>query len=230
MPVPAAVVRLFLVRHAEALANPDLRYLGSRDDPLTELGRWQALQLADAFAAFSLAAVYTSPLTRALETASQLARRHHLPPIPDPRLVEAAMGTWEGLRRTEILARSPEDAVHHQRWETDPACGPPGGESFADVQTRVLACVRELAERYSGSAVVVVSHVGPIKALLCAAMDVPLTAARRMFLDSATVSVIDWGADSVDWGAPAVVRLYNAHHHLGWDAAPWMRQFPLDGH
>jgi hypothetical protein len=43
-----------------------------------------------------------------------------------------------------------------------------------------------------------------------------------MFLDSATVSVIDWGADAVDWGAPAGLRLYNAHHHLGWEAAAWM--------
>jgi hypothetical protein len=50
-----------------------------------------------------------------------------------------------------------------------------------------------------------------------------------MFLDSATVSVIDWGADAVDWGAPAVLRLYNAHHHLGWAAAPWMQPLPPDG-
>jgi probable phosphoglycerate mutase len=228
--MPGSFVRLFLVRHAEALANPDLRYLGSRDDPLTELGQWQAMQLAQAFAAFRLAAVYTSPLTRALETAAQLGRAHHLSPIPDPRLVEAAMGTWEGLRRVEILERSPEDAAHHQRWERDPTCGPPGGESLVDVQTRVLACVHDLAERHAGASIVVVSHVGPIKALLCAAMDVPLAAGRRMFLDSATVSVIDWGADAVDWGAPAVLRLYNAHHHLGWEAAPWMQLLPPDGH
>jgi broad specificity phosphatase PhoE len=224
--MPASFVRLFLVRHAEALANPELRYLGSRDDPLTELGQWQATQLVQAFAALRLAAVYTSPLRRALETAIPLAHAHHLSPSADPRLVEASMGTWEGLRRAEILRRSPEDAAHHQRWEADPSCGPPGGESFANVQARVIACVHELAERHPGASVVVVSHVGPIKALLCAALDVPLTAARRMFLDSATVSVIDWGADAVDWGVPAVMRLYNAHHHLGWEAAPWMRQCP----
>jgi broad specificity phosphatase PhoE len=221
--MPAAFVRLFLVRHAEALANPDLRYLGSRDDPLTAHGSWQATQLAQAFAAVKLAAVYTSPLTRARETAIPLADPHHLSPIPDPRLVEGAMGTWEGLRRADILARSPEDAARHQRWEADPTCGPPDGESLADVQVRVVDCVRDLADRHAGASIVVVSHVGPIKALLCAAMEIPLTAARRMFLDSATVSVIDWGADAVDWGAPAILRLYNAHHHLGWDAAAWMR-------
>lgn len=217
----ASFVRLFLVRHAEATANPDLRYLGSRDDPLTERGRWQARQLADAFASIPVAAVYTSPLTRAVDTASAIAHVHRIPYISDPRLVEGAMGTWEGLRRAEILARSPEDAAHHQRWETEPTCAPPGGESLAHVQTRVVAFVQDLTTRHAGASAVVVSHVGPIKALLCAVMDVPLTAARRMFLDSATVSVIDWGAEAVDWGVPAVLRLYNAHHHLGWEDAPW---------
>src|SRR5262249_9872127 len=127
--MPAAFLRLFLVRHAEALANPDLRYLGSRDDPLTARGQWQALQLAQPFVALALPAVYTSPLTRAVTTAQPIAEAHGLALIPEPRLVEAAMGTREGLRRTEILARSADDAARHQQWEADPTCAPPGGES-----------------------------------------------------------------------------------------------------
>jgi probable phosphoglycerate mutase len=222
--MPAVFVRLFLVRHAEALANPELRYLGSRDDPLTVRGQWQALQLAHAFAPLALTAVYTSPLTRAVATAMPIASAHGMSIIPEPRLVEAAMGTWEGLRRAEILVRSPDDAARHQQWEADPTCAPPGGESLAAVQARVVACVRDLTERHAGAAVVLVSHVGPIKALLCTAMDAPLTTAQRMFLDSATISVIDWGADAGAWGAPALMRLYNAHHHLGWTAAPWMHR------
>ena len=134
----ASFVRLFLVRHAEALANPDLRYLGSRDDPLTERGQWQALQLAHAFAPLDLAAVYTSPLTRAVTTARPIAEAHGLAILPEPRLVEAAMGTWEGLRRAEILARSADDAARHHQWEADPTCAPPGGESIAAVQARVF--------------------------------------------------------------------------------------------
>src|SRR5262245_3819637 len=222
--MPAAFVRLFLVRHVEALANPDLRYLGSRDDPLTARGQWQASQLAHAFAPLALAAVYTSPLTRAVATAAPIAEACGLSLIPDPRLVDAAMGRREGLRRAEITAPSPEQAARHQQWEADPTCAPPGGESLAAVQARVVACVRDLAERHAGAAVVLVSHVGPIKALLCTAMDVPLTTGQRLFLDSATVSVMDWGADAAPWEAPALVRLYNAHHHLGWTAAPWMHR------
>ena len=82
--MPAAFIRLFLVRHAEALANPDLRYLGSRDDPLTERGQWQALQLAHAFAPLALAAVYTSPLTRAVATARPIAEAHGLAIVLSP--------------------------------------------------------------------------------------------------------------------------------------------------
>jgi broad specificity phosphatase PhoE len=65
--------------------------------------------------------------------------------------------------------------------------------------------------------VTLVSHVGPIKVLLCAALAMPLTAARRLFLDPGTLSVIDWG------GSP-VMRPFNAYGHLGWREARWMRQ------
>jgi broad specificity phosphatase PhoE len=65
--------------------------------------------------------------------------------------------------------------------------------------------------------VALVSHVGPIKALLCAAMGLPLTATRRVFLDPATVSV-------VDWATTPIVRLVNSHCHLGWAEARWLRE------
>lgn len=217
------VVRLILVRHGEAVANTNMRYLGSRDDALTERGRWQAARLAQALAPIPLADVYASPLRRAADTAAAIAQTHGLTVTSEPRLVEAAMGTWEGLRRSAIIARSPDDAERHRQWEADPACAPPGGESLASVQTRVLACVRDLAVRHDGDTVELVSHVGPIKALLCAALGAPLTAAQRLFLDPATISVVDWGGNAADWSAPAVLRLFNAHHHLGWTAARWMQ-------
>lgn len=218
------VVRLILVRHGEAVANTDMRYLGSRDNPLTERGMWQATQLGRALAPLPLGAIYASPFRRTADTAAAIAGAHGLPVTSEPRLAEAAMGTWEGLRRGEIIARSPDDAERHRRWEADPACAPPGGESLASVRTRVLECVGDLAERHDDEAVALISHVGPIKALCCAALGAPLQAARRMFLDPATVSVIDWGAGAADWQALAVLRLFNAHGHLGWTAARWMQR------
>ena len=161
--MPASFVRLFLVRHAEALANPDLRYLGSRDDPLTERGQWQARQLAHAFAPLALAAVYTSPLTRAVSTALPLAEVHGLSIIPEPRLVEAAMGRGKACAaprfwRAALTTSRATTSGRRIRPVPHPAASP------SRPSRRVVACVQDLAERHAGAAVVLVSHVGPIKA------------------------------------------------------------------
>ncbi|MEM8533989.1 MAG: histidine phosphatase family protein [Chloroflexota bacterium] len=209
-------VRLFLVRHGEAIANIEMRYLGLRDDPLTERGVWEAQQLAQALAVLPITAVYSSPLQRTANTAQHIAEAHGLSVQPEPRLREAAFGTWEGLTRNEVLSRSAADAEALARWEADPSCAPPNGESLVSVQERAISFVETLLEPYDGQSIVVVSHVSPIKTLLCAAMRAPLTTMRHIFLDTATISVVDWGAQPV-------MRLFNAHHHLGWDAARWMK-------
>jgi len=139
------------------------------------------------------------------------------PLLAEPRLLEQGFGEWEGMTRAEVLERGGAERERLLRWEGDPEAAPPGGESLATVERRVLALLDDLAGAHPGGWVILVSHVGPIKALLCAALAVPLTAARRLFLDPGTLSVIDWGE------AP-VMRLFNAHGHLGWREARWMRQ------
>lgn len=215
--MPASMLRLFLVRHGESPSNRELRYLGSRDEPLTERGLRQAECLAVALADLPLAAVYASPLRRASQTGQLIADRLRVPLQPEPRLLEQGFGEWEGLTRAELLGRGAAESEGLLRCEADPALAPPGGESLASVERRVRALLADLAAEHPGAWVTLVSHVGPIKALLCAALAAPLTAARRLFLDPGTLSVIDWGE------AP-VVRLFNAHGHLGWREARWMRQ------
>jgi len=210
-----APLRLLLVRHGQATANVELRYLGSRDDPLTSHGMWQAARLAEALRPLPIAAIYSSPLRRATETAGAIAAVWGRAVSVDERLREGSFGDWEGLSRAEVLARSQQEGVLLARWEADPSAAPPNGESLESVQARTLALVHDLAELHGGAWIVLVSHVGPIKALLCAALHAPLTTARRLFLDPATISVVDWSAFPV-------VRLFNAHAHLGWEAARWM--------
>ena len=213
----APALRLFLVRHGETPSNRELRYLGTRDEPLTTLGVRQAECLAAALADLPLAAVYASPLLRAAQTGQRIADGLRQPLLAEPRLLEQGFGEWEGMTRAEVLERGGAERERLLRWEGDPEAAPPGGESLATVERRVLALLDDLAGAHPGGWVILVSHVGPIKALLCAALAVPLTAARRLFLDPGTLSVIDWGE------AP-VMRLFNAHGHLGWREARWMRQ------
>jgi broad specificity phosphatase PhoE len=213
----APALRLFLIRHGESASNRELRYLGSRDEPLTEAGERQAECLAAALSGLPLVAVYASPLQRAEQTGRRIAERLCLPLLAEPRLREQRFGEWEGLTRAEVLGRGGAERELLLRWERDPDTAPPGGDSLAAVEQRVRALLDDLATAHPGAWVALVSHVGPIKALLCAALAVPLTAARRLFLDPGTLSVIDWDE------AP-VIRLFNAHGHLGWREARWMRQ------
>jgi broad specificity phosphatase PhoE len=213
--MPVSRLRLLLIRHGETIANREYRYLGHRDEPLADRGREQASSLANALAELPIRAVYSSPLRRADETARPIASRLDVPMHTEPRLREQCFGDWEGMTRAEVAAQNAASGLL-SRWEADPgSTAPPGGETLEIVRSRALACVEDLASTHKGEWLALVSHVGPIKALLCTALNAPLNTATRMFLDPGTVSV-------VDWEERPIVRLFNAHAHLGWNTARWM--------
>ena len=212
------ITRLYLIRHGETLANREYRYIGTRDDPLSALGETQALQLAEALSGLPIMAVYSSPLQRTYQTAIPIAARHSLEVQRVDDLRECDFGAWEGLSRTEVLERSAEDHQRYQEWEHNTSIAPPGGESFEALQQRVVTAVERLAQAHPDQAIVLVSHVGPIKVLLGAALGAPLSSAFRIFLDPATISVVDWRDATY-----ATVRLVNSHAHLGWLEARWMK-------
>jgi ribonuclease H / adenosylcobalamin/alpha-ribazole phosphatase len=208
--------RFILIRHAETAANRELRYIGSRDDVLTEHGQQQAQLLAAALVALPLRAVYSSPRRRAYDTAQPIAERLGLPVETAEDLRENSFGAWEGMSRAEVLAHSSEYAAHLAAWEADTAIAPPDGESMADMSTRVTDFALGCLAKHAGQTIVVVSHVGPVKALIATTLGTSLAVMRRMFLDSATVSVVDWS------DGQRILRLFNSHAHLGWTSARWM--------
>lgn len=207
------ITRLILVRHGETMANREFRYIGATEHALTEHGQAQAEQLAAALSILPIAAVYSSPRQRTGDTARPIAARHGLTVQVLDDLREGDFGTWEGLSRGEVMAR---DAGHLRAWELDTAVAPPGGESLDAMHQRVSATVENLAQQHPDQTIVLVSHVGPIKAVLCAALGAPVSSAFRIFLDPATISVVDWRQPQ------PVVRLMNSHAHLGWGQARWM--------
>jgi broad specificity phosphatase PhoE len=213
--MPQPFVRLFLVRHGEVDANIELRYLGRRDDPLNATGRAQAARLADAFAELPIDGVVASPLSRAADTARAIATPRSLEVVLDRRLVELDFGSWEGLTRQQVLAGGHATEELLAGWEADPGRPVPGGESLNDVRDRVVGLADELLAVRPAASLALVTHMGPIKALLCAALDVPFRTTRRLFLDPATVTVVDWSAHPV-------VRLVNSHAHLGWSSPRWL--------
>lgn len=208
--------RLILVRHGQTAANREFRYIGSRDDVLTKLGMAQARELAGALTSLPIAGVYSSPRRRAYDTALPIAEGHGLTVEVVDALCECDFGSWEGLNRAEVMARSAQDVEHLLAWERDTSIAPPGGESLEALHRRVADTVEELAQAHPDQTIVLVSHVGPIKAVLCAALGAPVLSAFRIFLDPGTISVVDWRQ------ASPIVRLVNSHVHPGWQQARWM--------
>jgi probable phosphoglycerate mutase len=96
-----------------------------------------------------------------------------------------------------------------RRWQGSPDIAPPDGESFVDVGARVARARAELTSTYPDSTVLVVTHVTPIKLLVCSALDAPPVAMFRLYLDTASVSIVDYYADG-----NASVRLLNDTSHL----------------
>jgi broad specificity phosphatase PhoE len=202
--------RFVLVRHGEAAGNRELRYLGATDAPLTERGHEQARQLADALRAYPLAAIYSSPLIRARETAQAVAASHGLAAYVEDDLREEHFGAWENLTRAQVRET---DGAALAAWEAGTDVAPHGGESLEAVRARAIASATQLAARHGGEMVALVSHVGPIKALVCAALGLPAAGALRMWLDPASLCVVDWhiGADAT---ATGLLRVFNATAHL----------------
>lgn len=188
------VTRLLLIRHGETPLNREMRYIGLRDDGLTETGKLQAQQLADALATFPITAVYSSPLQRAYLTAQAIAERHGLEVLHNNALIESNFGQWEGLTAREVKARGDKDAEIQRNWQDDPTLAPPQGESLEAMSQRVLAAVTAIVQEHPGQTIVLVTHTGPLKAILCAALGVSMITAFRIFLNPGTISVVDWQA------------------------------------
>ena len=178
--------RILAIRHGETAWNVDGRIQGQLDVPLNDLGRWQVHRLALAVADEDIAAIYSSDLLRALETAQAVSRGSGDPIVTDPGLRERGFGTFEGLSYTEINARWPEMG---ERWRRrDPSFGAPGGETLNDFYARSVATATRLAALHPGQTIALVSHGGVMDCLYRAATRVALDAPRSWQLGNAAIN------------------------------------------
>jgi phosphoserine phosphatase len=183
-------VRIFLTRHGETEWNVEGRWQGQSDSRLTQRGVEQALKLAEALAGEPLAAVYSSDLGRALETARYVAAPHGLEPIPDRRLREMDTGLWTARLGTDIRVEYPAEM---ETWKLRPwAHRMPRGETLAEVQVRGRAFFEDRVPRHAGEAIAVVSHGAVTQAVLAHAMGRPLTDLWLGRFENCQISRLEW--------------------------------------
>jgi probable phosphoglycerate mutase len=199
--------RLLLLRHGQTELSVQRRYSGHGDPELTPLGHAQAAGAAARLARVpEVAAVLTSPLQRARQTAEAVAAAAGAPLAVRQRLIETDFGKWEGLTFAEAQARDPQ---LHADWLGSEEAAPPDGESFAAVGRRVAEELADLLLEFPGATLVLVSHVTPIKMLLRDALQGGPGVLYRLHLDLAALSIVDFYPDG-----GASVRLVNdtGHH------------------
>jgi len=186
------MARYILIRHGESVWNGERRIQGNQDPVLSARGRRQAdLVAAHISGRFpkSPAAIYTSPLRRAAETAERIGRAVGLPVIPEPDLREMCLGTWEGMTVSEIRAAFPGS---YERWLLDPLAHPaPGGEHLEAFARRVTGAFDRMRVARPGADLILVSHGGAIRALLCHILGLPIRSLFRIKQDNTALNIVD---------------------------------------
>lgn len=202
-----APTRFLLLRHGQTELSVDRRYSGRGNPALTEVGRRQAEAAAQYLGRKGgVAAVITSPLQRAYDTAAAAAKVLGLDVTVDDDLIETDFGAWEGLTFSEAAQRDPD---LHRRWLRDTSLAPPQGESFDAAAVRVNRARARIISEHAGETVLVVSHVTPIKSLLRVALDGGSNILYRLHLDLASLSIAEFYPDGA-----ASVRLVNQTAYL----------------
>lgn len=193
--------RILAIRHGETAWNQEARIQGQLDIPLNRHGLWQALKTAAALRDEAIAAVYTSDLQRAVQTAAPLAQSHQQTLQCHPGLRERHFGECQGSTWAELAERNPEITEAWRR--RVPEFAPPGGESLLALRARVEQTLAELAQRHMGEQIVVVAHGGVLDIVYRAAARVDLQSPRTWALANAGINRVLWtpeGLTLVGWG------------------------------
>lgn len=189
---------------------------GQLDSRLSDVGRFQAAQLARALAAVPLRAMYSSPLSRALDTASVIAAPHRLPVLTVDAFKEIALGNWEGLTIGEVAARYPDLLAARRR---DPFhAAPDGGETVLDVYRRAIPALSQIVAAHPGVTVAVVAHGAVNKAILSSVLESPLESPLALYhrtpQHNGAINIIEWT------GGVARAVVVNETAHLDGAARP----------
>jgi broad specificity phosphatase PhoE len=208
LPAPTTLV---LVRHGVTDHTTGRRFSGGlagSDPALSDEGLAQVSEVARWLGGVAerVDAVLSSPVRRTRESAEVIAAALDLPVVEEPGFAEMEFGAWDGLTFAEVGERHGDEL---EQWLGSLDHAPGGtGESFRQVEERVLAALGRVLEEHAGRTVVVVSHVTPIKTLVAHALDAPLLSLYRMELSPASVSVLSF-FETEDRGLHPTMRLFN---------------------
>jgi len=187
------ILRIVLVRHGETDWNRSRRFQGQNDVELNEMGRTQAEALALTLRDEPLKAIYSSPVTRAIETATAINRYHQISLEQRDGLMEMHLGDFEGLYPRDLMN---EQLEFLRKWSEDPAyVRMPNGETLHEVQERAWLVVEEIAGTHHEGSVLLCGHNFVNLTILCKILGLEITHFRRLRQGLAAVNIIERSGD-----------------------------------
>ena len=199
-------MRIILVRHGETDANKEGRFQGASDAPLNQTGLSQAYALGRRLSSKQLDAVYSSPQTRAMQTATPLAEAMNLPIQTVENLRELDIGELDGLYGADLRERYPHVL---EQWRINVgALTMPGGESIVGLQERTWNAILHIRDEHSEGTIAVISHNFAIQSILLKALGMDLRNFQRIRQDLAAITELEFSNGST------VLRSLNDRCHL----------------
>jgi broad specificity phosphatase PhoE len=199
----------YLIRHGAtpaSAAHPVIMQGRKVDTALSQVGQRQAAETGQFLAARQLDAVYASPMVRAQQTAAAIGELHNLAPQVIAPLIEADLGSWEGLSWDDIKHREPE--VYDRFIARPDVYGYGGGESITDVRDRALPALADVMSKHLGGAIAIVTHRIVIRACVAHLVGMPLAEARRLSPSTCGISLLRYRRQEIE------VTTFNALFHL----------------
>lgn len=195
-----------LIRHGQTAWNRDVRFRGTIDIALNKLGRAQARRAAEWLREEPIRAIYSSPLSRAMDTAEPLAQVLGLPIQPEPRILSVDYGEWQGHSPREVSRLWPD---LYQVWLKSPEkIQFPGGGSLVSVRDQAAEAVAEIADAHPDQMVALVSHEIVTKVLMLLALGMDLSSYWRIPQDNGCIDAFTFASGK--WA----LRYLNSTCHL----------------
>lgn len=184
------MTKVYLVRHGQTAWNVGEIFRGRADIPLDETGRREAELAGEALRGKTMDAVYSSPLSRSLETAHQIAKLHNVTVQPLEPIIDISYGEWEGLSNDQVREKYPD---LHRLWREHPhEVRFPGGESLDEVRVRTMTAVERFLIKHQDQTIVLVAHRVPNKVICCALIGLDNSHFWRIQQDTACTNLFTY--------------------------------------
>jgi broad specificity phosphatase PhoE len=184
------ITKVYLVRHGQTAWNLEEVFRGRADIPLDETGRKEVHLAGEALKDETLHAIYSSPLSRSMETAENIAKFQNIPVTPFDAIIDISYGEWEGKSLKEVQEKFPD---LYALWLREPhKVSFPAGESLDEVRSRAMEAVENLVAKHKNENIALVAHRVPNKVICCALLGIDNSNFWRIQQDTASTNLFTY--------------------------------------